>query len=77
MSFINPSHHKPKLTLTNVTPRGKNPNPADIDMPPLLNALFPNGCPKNDVGGLLGSRIGGGRCPAGRVGIDGSFLSAK
>lgn len=46
-------------------------------MPPLLKALFPNGCPKNDVAGLLGSRIGGGRCPAGRVGIEGSFLQTN
>lgn len=43
-------------------------------MPPLLKALFPNGCPKNDVAGLLGSRMGGGLCPAGLVGIEGSFL---
>jgi hypothetical protein len=65
------------IQLTNVTPKGKKPNPADIDIPPLLKVLLPNGWLKNDVAGLFGSRRGGGLWPAGRVGIDGSFLIIK
>lgn len=29
--------------ILNVTPKGKNPKPADIDIPPRLKALLPKG----------------------------------
>lgn len=60
--------------LTNATPptKGKNPSPAEMDMLFLVNGLGP----KNDVVGLFGSWRGGGLCPAGRVGIEGSFLES-
>lgn len=75
VSQLSLSMRTSREALTNVTPNGKNPNPADIDIPPRLNALFPNGWLKKLVAGRFGSRIGGGLWPAGRVGIDGSFLS--
>lgn len=54
-------------------PKGNKPIPAEMAM--LFPVCIPrNGCPKKEEPGVLGSRKGGGRCPAGRVGMDGSFL---
>lgn len=54
-------------------PKGNKPIPAEMAM--LFPVCIPrNGCPKKEEPGVLGSRKGGGRWPAGRVGIEGSFL---
>lgn len=66
------------MVLTKVNANGgKRLIPAENDtFPPALYMVPRRGWPNSEVAGAFGSRNGGGRCPAGRVGIDGSVLGS-